>query len=75
MSSSGQRNPIKTDKVNLDEYRRFNYACSCEDCTHFDHRDEKCTFDYPTEPHLKRNQMAQLKETGEMAFCRAMEID
>jgi hypothetical protein len=66
---------IITDEVGLDRYVAMNYATACEDCSHFDAATETCTFNYPTSPHLKRNQLAQLKANGRMAFCRTMEID
>jgi hypothetical protein len=66
---------IIKDHVSLDVYERMNYATACEDCTHFDHETEKCTFGFPTAPHLKRNQLADLEKTGKIAFCRMMEID
>ena len=66
---------IMSDQVSLESYRKLNFACACEDCTHFDPSTEKCTFNYPTGPHLRRNQLKQLEVQGTMAFCRAIEID
>ena len=68
-------NTIIKDKVNFEIYQKLNYATACEDCTHFDHKPEKCTFGFPTEPHRRQNQLNDLKQSGKMAFCRAIEID
>ena len=70
-----KRNKIISDNLALDTYRKLNYACACEDCTHFDALTETCTFGYPTTDHLKRNQLNQIETSGTIAFCRAIEID
>jgi hypothetical protein len=69
------KNEILKDHVSPQNYKSFNYATACEDCVHFDFLTEICTFGYPTKPHLKRNQIADLENTGMIAFCRTMEID
>ena len=66
---------IIADKVDMGKYKSMNYACACEDCTHFDVLTETCTFNYPTKPHLRKHQIEQLEALGTMAFCRAIEID
>jgi hypothetical protein len=47
----------------------------CEQCTHFDDERIECTFGFPTEPHLRASQMAEMERSGKMALCRLMEID
>jgi len=69
------KNKIISDKLTLGDYRHLNYACACEDCTHFDALTENCTFGYPTSDHLKRNQLKQIEDSETIAFCRAIEID
>jgi hypothetical protein len=66
---------ILRDRVNKDAFIKMNYATSCEDCAHFNHQTEICTFGYPTAPHLKRQQLADLNRDGMIAFCRTQEID
>ncbi len=66
---------IIKDRVRQDQYIEFGYAVACEDCTHFDPSIEACTFQFPVEPFLRRNQLHDLQTKGEIAFCRAMEID
>lgn len=71
---------IIKDKVSKESFEGVSasglrYAASCEDCTHFDAFTEACTFGFPTQPHLRRNQLKSLEETGTVAFCRTMEID
>ena len=70
-----EKKSILLDKVTKENFVKYNYASSCEDCTHFDFQPETCTLGYPTSPHLKRNQWAQILKTGEMAFCRTIETD
>jgi hypothetical protein len=67
--------PIIKDRISKEQYERYNYSCACEDCTHFDATDEKCTFGFPTLPFLRRTQIKDIAETGKAAFCRAIEID
>jgi hypothetical protein len=68
-------NPIIKDPVNTKDYERFHYATACEDCTHFDFETVTCTISYPVGHFLKAQQLKDLHERGEMAFCRAIEID
>jgi len=72
--SQSIKTPIK-DRVTLKQYRTYNYATACEDCTHFDHLAEACTFTFPTEPFRRANQIKDIETNGEAAFCRAIEID
>jgi len=72
--NQGIKAPIK-DSVSLEQYKAYNYATACEDCTHFDLLPETCTFTFPTEPFLRRNQIKDIETKGEAAFCRAIEID
>jgi len=72
--SSGFKTPIK-DKITLERFYAQKYASSCEDCTHFDASTETCTFGFPTEPFRRATQISDLHALGEMAFCRAIEID
>ena len=69
------KNGIIADVLKLEDYKKLNYACACEDCSHFDKFSETCTFGYPTGAHLRRSQIAQLETLGTIAFCRALEID
>lgn len=66
---------IMKDNVTFEKYMRFGYATACEDCTHFDQATTLCTLGYPTKPHLRENQIRDLKENGQIAFCRTQEID
>ncbi|MBK9293065.1 MAG: hypothetical protein IPM57_01225 [Oligoflexia bacterium] len=66
---------IVRDFVDKDVFFKMNYATSCEDCAHFDSSTVKCTFGYPTAPHLKEQQLHDVKTTGMVAFCRTQEID
>jgi hypothetical protein len=66
---------IIRDPVTKENFFNLGYAVSCEDCVHFDPPTEKCTFNYPTEAFLRRNQLRDLETIGEIAFCRVIEID
>ncbi len=70
-----ERAGIIKDPVSLEVYTALHYATACEDCTHFDPPTLICTLGYPTEPHLRKTQIHDLKTIGKVAFCRAQEID
>jgi len=53
-----------------DERDRFALRCCCEDCAHFDPRDQRCRHDWPTAPHRR----AALTDGGEILFCKEFEL-
>jgi len=68
-------NAIIKDPVTLQVYKDLNYATACEDCTHYNPETISCTLAFPVAPFLRAQQIKDLSEKGEMAFCRAIEID
>lgn len=66
---------IILEKITLEDFEKYQYAVSCEDCTHFDFETGLCVFGFPTKPHRRENQLDQIKKTGKIAFCRQIEID
>lgn len=66
---------IKKDAINPADYNRYKLPYACEDCTHFKTDTESCTLGFPTEPHLRRHQIASYSLSGKIALCRLQEID
>ncbi len=66
---------IKKEAIRASDFLRYELPFACEDCSHFCHSDESCTFGLQTEHHLKRNQLASYHLSGKIALCRFQEID
>lgn len=66
---------IKRDVVNPKDYLNYHSPVSCEDCSHFDPEKVWCSLGYNPEPHLKKTQQKSYELSGNMAFCRFLEID
>lgn len=66
---------IKKERVNPADYMQYDTRFSCEDCSHFDGEKILCTLGYNPQHHLKAVQTAQYVLSGNMAFCRFLEID
>ncbi len=69
------RASIKKDKIHPGDYLKFDTRFSCEDCTHFNSEKTLCTIGYNPEYHLKAEQKRQYELSGNIAFCRFIEID
>lgn len=58
------------DETLLDEIERYGFQFNCEQCVHFDAERERCSGEYPAEPHRQR-----LLELGRsIAFCKHFEL-
>jgi hypothetical protein len=66
---------IKKERVHPADYLRYDTRFSCEDCSHFDGEKILCTIGYNPQHHLKAVQTEQYLLSGNMAFCRFLEID
>ncbi|MGE0633603.1 MAG: hypothetical protein AB7O96_14415 [Pseudobdellovibrionaceae bacterium] len=66
---------IKADTVNPADFLKYEMRSSCEECTHFNPENGKCTLGYVTKYHRKEQQLADYLLTGKMVFCRFHEID
>lgn len=69
------RPSIKKDAINPRDYLHYDFRTSCEDCSHFDSKNESCTLGYNTTPHRKAQQQHDYNLTGMIAQCRFIEID
>lgn len=66
---------IKKEKVAPADYLKYDTRFSCEDCSHYDGDKVLCTIGYNPQHHLKAEQTHQYLLSGNMAFCRFLEID
>lgn len=66
---------MKKEAIHPSDYLRYNLPFACEQCSHFKHSHETCTFGLPTELHLERNQKKSYIISGKLALCRFQEID
>lgn len=66
---------ISKDPVNPSDFMNLNIIYCCEQCSHFDDGDKKCTFGYNAENHRREAQLQLYNTSGRMAFCRILEID
>lgn len=69
------RASIKKDSVHPSDYLKYDLRFACEDCSHFDGAKVVCTIGYNPANHLKAVQTHQYQLSGNMAFCRFLEID
>ncbi len=68
------RRSIKADRVQAADLARYDVRFFCDQCSHFDSTNARCTIGYVPQ-HTQREQMALYNLTGSLAFCRFMEID
>jgi len=68
------RRHIKLDRVNPQDLARYTVRFFCDDCSHYDRSNARCTMGYVAQ-HTHAKQMALYNLTGQMAFCRFLEID
>ncbi|QDK38854.1 hypothetical protein [Bdellovibrio sp. NC01] len=69
------RPSIHKDRINPQDYMKYDTRFSCEDCSHFDSDKVVCTIGLVPEHHTKAAQTHQYELAGNMAFCRFIEID
>lgn len=68
------RRPIQLDTIHPVDFRRYELAFFCDDCSHFSSGDKTCMLGYRAQ-HTRAEQEAIFELTGRMALCRAIEID
>ncbi len=66
---------MRKDTVKASDYLKYDMRSSCEDCSHFNSEKVVCTIGYNPTLHLKAEQTHQYFLSGNMAFCRFIEID
>ncbi len=69
------RTGIKFDPINPRDYLKYDFPTACEDCTHFDRENAKCTLGYESAWHRREYQVHSYEISGKMALCRFLEID
>lgn len=68
------RRRIKLDRVRPSDLSTYEVRFFCDDCSHYDQSHRRCTMGYVAQ-HTREEQMALYNLTGQMAFCRFLEID
>jgi len=69
------RASIKKDAMNPADFLKYDFRFACEECSHFDGENRRCTLGYNVAPHLKAQQHHDFELSGRMALCRFHEID
>jgi len=66
---------IFLDPVNPHDFLHLNMVFCCEQCTHYDEAQKRCTIGHNSANHNKATQLKTYELSGRMAICRNMEID
>ncbi|MCB0412662.1 MAG: hypothetical protein KDD22_09060 [Bdellovibrionales bacterium] len=69
------RRSVIYDKVNPTDFLKLDITYACEQCSHFDTENERCTIGYDCSLHRRKAQLKMYELSGRMAFCRFCEID
>ena len=69
------RPSIKKDPLKASDYNHYKLPWSCDDCTHFDSEQERCTLGYQALNHRRTQQQHDFELGGHFALCRFQEID
>lgn len=69
------RTSIRFDPIHPSDYLKYDIRSACEDCSHFDFENNRCTLGYDSKWHRKDFQKSSYELTGRMALCRFLEID
>ncbi len=68
------RKSIRLDRVNPQDFAKYEMIFCCEQCSHFDSVNTLCTIGFKAQ-HTRERQLELYNLTGAMAFCRFLEID
>ncbi len=66
---------IRPDRVSSKDLNEYNLAYACEDCVHYESKTKECLIGLKSQIHLKSNQLKQARLSGEMLFCRFIDIE
>ena len=66
---------IKKENISGQDYQKYKFLISCEDCSHFSFIHQQCTLGNNTVEHRKEAQTRSYLLSGTVAFCRLIEID
>jgi hypothetical protein len=69
------RESIFLDPVNAGDFLKLNPVYACEDCSHYDDLNRRCTIGFNSKNHERQRQLEVYELTGRMALCRFLEID
>lgn len=79
---ASNKNPFKSsrrsvifDKVHPKDFNQLNMIYYCEQCSHYDFDNDRCTIGYESSIHAKAFQDKMYELSGRVAFCRFCEID
>lgn len=68
------RKSIHRDRIDPTLFRRLQLRFFCDDCSHYSASERFCTLGYRAR-HTRAEQLVEYELTGQMALCRAIEID
>lgn len=68
------RRSIRLDKVHPMHINHFDLRIFCDDCSHYSTTGKICTIGFVAQ-HTREKQMKLYELTGQIAFCRFLEID
>ena len=66
---------IFLDPIHPHDLLHLGVVFACEDCSHFDPENRRCTIGYNAKNHMREKQLRTYEITGRMAICRFLEID
>lgn len=69
------RPSLKKEYVDPAAYRAYKLPWSCDDCSHFERDNERCSLGYDTTYHRLAQQQSDYLLGGQYALCRSQEID
>jgi hypothetical protein len=65
---------LRLDRVHPADFRKYDLAFFCEDCSHFDSSNRRCSMGFPAQ--YQREPSVKIYElTGALPICRTIEID
>lgn len=68
------RKSMFLDRINPQDFQKFDFMFCCEQCSHFDAVQVICTMGFRPQ-HRREDQLKKYDLTGKMPLCRFMEID
>ncbi len=72
---ASSKKSVIADRVHPKDFHEEFMMYSCEQCSHFAPKAEKCTLGFPAHLHRKAVQLKRYYINGHMTFCRFLEID
>lgn len=66
---------IRPDRVQAQDIKDLKLVFACEDCSYFNSKTESCVLGLSVRAHLRMAQLRKFELSGQMLFCRFIEID